>query len=479
MVELIREFFAINRVVILFVYGQVFFVLGLVITLQSWRHSRLPLAYHLKWLAAFGFTHGFHEWGDVFIPVQSQLLGRPFVEFLLVIQAFLLAISFTCLFQFGVESLRPLPDRWGWLRYVPSVGLAIWVIVALGPLLSISESQAWYRLNNILARYSLGFPGALLAAYGLRHQAATLIAPLQVPHIWRTLRLAGLALAGYAVFGGLFVPPGHFFPANWLNSELLEQWTLVPVQVYRGGLGLILALAIIRALEVFRVELDRRLGSLEEAQVLIAERERIGRELHDGTLQTIYAAGLLLRTSEKEMRQQDCPERSLARVQQSVSLLDEAVSDIRSYIGSLRSQPSSRSLASSLRELALADHLRSLVEVNLAVNLPEDQPLSPAQVGHLLAITNEAISNVVRHAQARQLFLTADLVQNQLVLKVEDNGQGLPHDYVVGYGLRNMRDRARMLGGEMTFVSKPGQGATVTIIVPWDEHDEQTKDFVG
>jgi signal transduction histidine kinase len=100
-------------------------------------------------------------------------------------------------------------------------------------------------------------------------------------------------------------------------------------------------------------------------------------------------------------------------------------------------------------------------------------------VGHLLAITNEAISNVVRHAQARQLFLTADLVQNQLVLKVEDNGQGLPHDYVVGYGLRNMRDRARMLGGEMTFVSKPGQGATVTIIVPWDEHDEQTKDFVG
>jgi signal transduction histidine kinase len=300
-----------------------------------------------------------------------------------------------------------------------------------------------------------------------------------VPHIWRTLRLAGLALAGYAVFGGLFVPPGHFFPANWLNSELLEQWTLVPVQVYRGGLGLILALAIIRALVVFRVELDRRLGSLEEAQVLIAERERIGRELHDGTLQTIYAAGLLLRTSEKEMRQQDCPERSLARVQQSVSLLDEAVSDIRSYIGSLRSQPSSRSLASSLRELALADHLRSLVEVNLAVNLPEDQPLSPAQVGHLLAITNEAISNVVRHAQARQLFLTADLVQNQLVLKIEDNGQGLPHDYVVGYGLRNMRDRARMLGGEMTFVSKPGQGATVTIIVPWDEHDEQTKDFVG
>ena len=118
MVELIREFFAINRVVILFVYGQVFFVLGLVITLQSWRHSRLPLAYHLKWLAAFGFTHGFHEWGDVFIPVQSQLLGQPFIEFLLVIQAFLLAISFTCLFQFGVESLRPLPDRWGWLRYV-------------------------------------------------------------------------------------------------------------------------------------------------------------------------------------------------------------------------------------------------------------------------------------------------------------------------------------------------------------------------
>ncbi len=125
MADFIREIFAANRVIILFVYGQVFFVLGLVIALQSWQHSRLALARHLKWLALFGFTHGLHEWGDVFIPLQAQYLGESLIELLLVLQAMLLAISFACLFQFGVENLRPLPDKQAWLRYLPGAALEI------------------------------------------------------------------------------------------------------------------------------------------------------------------------------------------------------------------------------------------------------------------------------------------------------------------------------------------------------------------
>ena len=58
-----NEFFATNRILIFAVYGQVFFVLGLAVALQSWRHSRLALARSLGWLAAFGFTHALHKWG--------------------------------------------------------------------------------------------------------------------------------------------------------------------------------------------------------------------------------------------------------------------------------------------------------------------------------------------------------------------------------------------------------------------------------
>ena len=102
------EFFVTNRILIFAVYGQVFFVLGLAIALQTWRHSRLALARSLGWLAAFGFTHALHEWGDVFIPLQVQYLPQRAIDALVVLQVVLLAVSFACLFQFGVECPRCL-----------------------------------------------------------------------------------------------------------------------------------------------------------------------------------------------------------------------------------------------------------------------------------------------------------------------------------------------------------------------------------
>jgi signal transduction histidine kinase len=472
MADLLRNFFAANHVIVLSVYGQVFFVLGLAIAFQSWRYSRLALARSLKWLAAFGLTHGPHEWGDVFIPIQAQYMAAPFIELMLSLQSILLAVSFTCLFQFGVETLRPLPGRRQWLRYLPGAALALWIAWAFGPALATAgDTTEWHHLISIGARYGIGFPGGLLAAYGLRHQAHELIAPLQMPHISRTLQVAGLAMAGYGVMAGLVVPPGNFFPANWLNNAQVERLTAIPVPVFRSLLGLILTLAIIHALEVFQVELDRRLGSMEETQILVAERERIGRELHDGTLQTIYAAGLLLQAVEREVARTDSAP-GLARLQQSMKLLNQAVADIRSYIGTLQTQPDSRSLAAGLQELTNAHHLRSLVEVDLALDLPEGRPLSPSYVGHLLAIANEALSNVARHAHATRARLAVTATDDRLHMEVQDNGRGLPADYVIGYGLRNMHDRARLLGGKMSLVSQPGHGTTVTVEVPWGEENE-------
>jgi hypothetical protein len=224
MSDLLRDLFTVNRPIIFFIYGQVFFVLGLAIALQSWRHSRLSLARSLKWLAAFGFTHGLHEWGDLFIPIQAQVMPVAFIELLYGLQLLLLAASFVCLFQFGVETLLPLPGRQRLLRYLPGAVLTLWIFWAFGPSLTHSSNVIeWYRINSIWARYSMGFPGALVAAYGLRRQAHELIAPLQTPHILRTLRMAGLALAGYGLMGGLAVPPADFFPANCVQPAFSLQ----------------------------------------------------------------------------------------------------------------------------------------------------------------------------------------------------------------------------------------------------------------
>src|SRR6266498_757191 len=98
-------------------------------------------------------------------------------------------------------------------------------------------------MTMIWARYGIGFPGALLAAYSLWQQARQLAADLAMPQMLRTLRIAALALAGYSVMSGLIVRPGPFFPASWLNTARVERIVLIPVPVFRGLLGLVLAVA--------------------------------------------------------------------------------------------------------------------------------------------------------------------------------------------------------------------------------------------
>ena len=67
----LADLFETNRIIVLSVYGQVFFVMGLAIALQSRKRSELALASTLPWLAAFGIVHGFVAWGYLFVPIQS------------------------------------------------------------------------------------------------------------------------------------------------------------------------------------------------------------------------------------------------------------------------------------------------------------------------------------------------------------------------------------------------------------------------
>ena len=481
MVTALREFFLINQLLVFFIYGLVFFVLGLAITLQSRRHSRLTLARSLHWLALFGFIHSLHEWGDVFIPIQATYyLPPPFINLLKAIQLGLLSLSFTCLFQFGVDLLRPMPRRWAWLRWLPAGMLLLWSLAALVWLTVGSTSPAeWYLLGNIWARYLLGFPGAALAAYGLRRQAIQLIAPFREPQILGMLHLAGLALAGYAVISGLVVPPGPYFPANWLNTALLESWFSLPIPVFRSLLGLTLTGATIRALEIFDLEIDRKLSTMEESQILATERERLGRDLHDHTLQSVYAAGLMLNAARHApcLREDGAAADNLT---QAALTLDHAVADIRRYIAELRAQPTGLSLAEGLTHLLHDSAVSSMTQIDLKLDLPEDRPLSTRQVRHLLAIAGEALSNVARHAQARHVQLAVQVSEDTLSLNISDDGQGIPPDFVAGYGLCNMRDRARLLDGELGINSQPGHGTRLQLTISCGEElDREENNHFG
>lgn len=465
MVDTIRNFFDLNSALTFFVYGQVFFVLGLAIFLQSRRHSRLGLARSLRWLGAFGITHGLHEWGIFFIPIQSTYLSTSILSFLQILQVLLLGFSFFFLFQFGAELLS---ERWPVVLSIPFIIAAplsvFFIVLAFESNISLGP---WQQQTSIWLRYLIGFPAALMGAFGLRYHARQHIKPLQLTHIYRMLQIAGISMFIYGILTGLVVPAGDFFPANWLNDSLTVRWIGVPIPVFRSIAGLVLTVTIIRALEVFEIEIDERLEKLEIEQSLVAERDRIGRELHDGAIQQVYTAGLIIESAQKKVEEDSGVALKLER---ALTVLNQAITGLRAYMKELRQDVTAVSLIEGLEQQADDPRFKSLMEVNLSAELPDDLILEPVETTHILAISSEALSNAARHAEARKVNIDAKIEEGQLIITIEDNGKGFQEKKdSSGYGLRNMRDRARLLGGELTIASNPGHGTTITLFVPLED----------
>jgi signal transduction histidine kinase len=465
--DFLRTIFSLNRDIIYFGYGLVFFVLGLAIALQSRNYSRLDLARSLKWLAAFGFVHAFNEWGDLFIPIQSVYASPATIDILHRIHLLLLAVSFAFLFEFGVTLLKPLGLA-RWIHGIPTILLAIWFFVVYFPLPALLQDfHTWHNTSDALARYFIGFPGALLAAYALRKHTMLRIAPLNVPHIVKTLRFAGVMLAFYSLFGGLIPPPIPFFPGNLLNTVNFEALFAAPPPVFRSLIGLGLAVAVIRALEVFDVETDRMIESMEQQQILATERNRIARDLHDGAIQKVYTAGLLIESAHKQVKEQN--EILSSRLLKAEAVLNDAIADLRHSLGELKSSPLVDPFPSALKKLAEDARYRSLVDVSLKLELPLDETLSAVRADHVLAVVHEALSNSVRHARAKEVKIIARKQGNRLLVEIVDDGTGLPKQVEAGFGLRNMRDRARLLGGDLELSSLNGKGTLVRLEIPWKD----------
>ena len=452
-------------IIVQFVYGLAFFVLGLAIALRSRQSSRLDFARSLNWLAAFGFVHAFVEWGDLFIPLQASYLGSDFIAVLHHLHLLLLAISFACLFEFGIALLEPM--RHSERLHILAAGLlAIWFFAVFFPLRTwIADSNSWYNTGNALARYFIGLPGGLLAAYALRQHTFKRIAPMNVPHIVRAMQIAGISMAVYAVAAGLIVPPVGFFPGSWLNTDTFSQLFIVSPPMLRSLIGLVIAISTIRALEIFSVETARQIEAIEEQQLLSAERERIGRELHDGAVQKVYAAGLLVRAAQKLAPAESPLEGRLAT---AVGVLDDAIADLRQNLGGLRaSKPSAVPLEQALKDLAADARFGSLVKIDLDLELPPSDRTSAERTAHILAIVQEALTNTVRHARARHMLIQARRVDGRLLLAIQDDGTSIPQQVVEGHGLRNMRDRAALLRGRLE-VRPMEKGTSVILDIPWE-----------
>ena len=477
----LTEILQVNWIILYFVYGQVFFITGLVTGLTWYRRSYLDLARPLPWLAAFGIAHGLNEWGYIFIPLQAIYLDDAVVRLMIIAHLLLLALSYFFLLQFGVELLLPYLPRRRWLRAVPGVMLILWgtVVFARG-VLAQDPLSVLVALGEAWARYLLCFPGAILAGAGLLRQARQ-VREIDLPHIGRYLTGAAIAFFAYARGGGLIVPEGPIFPATVLNYTLLERTIQIPIAVFRSLCGLAMAFFVVRSFEVFQVETDRRLAEMERAQLLAADRERIGRELHDGIIQNIYAAGLGLDAAQYLVH--DDPPQAQRQIRAVMDALNKAIQDIRRYIFDLQVAEQTRELEIVLENLVRDLRLDTMLEVDLEVVGQRCCWLDSDKVAHVTQVAREALSNVVQHAGATHVMVSLGYHGDATHLVVTDDGQGLNLDSLdngcgTGQGVANMQERARLLGGDLVLESEPGHGMRLTLVIPCGNHSDGALEFV-
>lgn len=207
----------------------------------------------------------------------------------------------------------------------------------------------------------------------------------------------------------------------------------------------------------------RNLAALEE-------RERIGQDLHDGIIQSIYATGLGLEECLK-LAEED-PQEVKPRLEAAIESLNGVIRDVRNYIVGLAPERlQDHDLARALADLAKGLSLNALLDLDLSLEPGIDGTLTSEQAGHLFHICREALANVVKHAQTSRVALTLRRENGVLLLRVEDDGLGFDpgHQTRSGQGLRNMRERARRLGGEFTLTSAPGHGTRIALRLPLEQ----------
>lgn len=217
---------------------------------------------------------------------------------------------------------------------------------------------------------------------------------------------------------------------------------------------------------------DRLRSALAAAD---AERRRWGRELHDETLQGLGALRVLISSA---LRRGD-PETLSTAAREAVDHIEREIRNLRSIITDLR--------PAALDELglraaieALADHHRemSALQVETSLLLPDvdagEERLAPELEVGVYRLVQEALTNVVKHADATRVQLTATLAGDQVLVEVSDNGVGFkPEGGGEGFGLVGMRERVRLAQGTLDISSTPGGGTSVRarLAAPSDEID--------
>jgi two-component system, NarL family, sensor histidine kinase DevS len=253
------------------------------------------------------------------------------------------------------------------------------------------------------------------------------------------------------VVGVLCVATSHPQPLDELEVQFLQaiaSWVATAVE------------------NVYLNEQGKRLAILEE-------RDRIGMDLHDGIIQSIYGVGLTLEHARLLINEN--PQLTTGRIEQAIKDLNHTIRDIRAYILDLRPrQLKDENLIQGLQRLVTEFKVNTLIDVHLKGAEEDFQDLPNPQAVALFHICQEALANIAKHAKAHRVNVVVWKTVNRALIEVKDDGRGFDLEKIkksIGHGLSNMETRAANAGGELDITTEPGEGTSVLAWVPIPESD--------
>jgi signal transduction histidine kinase len=359
-------------------------------------------------------------------------------------------------------------------------------------------SELW-AAADVWTRYILAIPSAILASAGLVAQQREFrragLARFGRDSLW-----AAVAFAWYGVIGQIFTRASPLPPSNIINQALFFELFGFPIQLLRALVAIAGAFFVIRFLRSSEVETKRHIaelqkGRLQEAErrealrgellrrvvaAQEAERQRIGRELHDETGQALTAIGLGLRGVSSILREN--VEKAARNMRKLEGLVAHSLTELQRLISDLRpSHLDDLGLASALRWYAGEVETRVPLKIRVSVE-GEDRDLpAPVKTG-LFRIVQEALTNVVKHADAENVEVNLTFAVDSVQLDIMDDGQGFNIQILSmdlsrpSWGLAGMEERAALFNGRFQLQSAEGEGTRIRVIVPYQDIAEEYDD---
>ncbi len=502
-------------IIIYFFYGLAFYSMGLALFVESVRASELGFARSMRLLAGFGILHGINEWLDMMERGVAVYHHAALYDWVLWIRLAILVTSFLALLLFGEHLIAHTKTSNKPIWHL-TAGAAIWYAVSCIVVRATYQlsDEAWLQAADVLARYVLGIPSGLLACWALWRQRE-IFRQRGMDIFVRDLTIAALSLALYGVIGQFFTPSSVIFPSNFINSDLFLRIMGFPIQLLRALMAGAVAIAMIRVLRALEVENQQHLVAIENARreteqmssaelarvnaelqaandetarllrevqqrdtlrgellqrittAQESERQRIARELHDGTGQALTGVALGLRGLAGQLNKD--PEGVAKRLATLESMATGALGELRHLINDLRPP--------QLDDMGLAAALRWLVERFKDRNQPlikldvrgEVHALPSEVETTLFRIAQEGLTNAIKHAQADHICVILDYNDGPS-LSVVDDGRGFdpavvmnPGGIRTSWGLAGMQERSSLINANLTLHSSPGVGTTFTV----------------